>query len=83
MDDLHRLDMGAPPDESLVSPRDQQPFVILYGANVAEPPEAILAYEKNGADDSRWVLFMNGDIKLLTKDEFSDAKFANGHKPTS
>jgi hypothetical protein len=81
VDDLHRLDMGAPADEALVSPRDKQPFVIIYGADVSEPPTSILAYEQQGADDSRWVLYMNGEIALLPEAEFSKATFAHNHTP--
>jgi hypothetical protein len=81
MDDLHKLDMGAPAEKALVSPRDKQPFVIIYGADVTEPSSSILAYEQQGADDGRWVVLMNAEIKLLSKDEFSKATFAHDHKP--
>jgi hypothetical protein len=81
MDDLHKLDMGAPSEKALISPRDKLPFVIIYGADVTDPSTSILAYEQQGGDDGRWVVFMNGEIKLLSKDEFSHATFAHNHKP--
>jgi hypothetical protein len=83
LDDLHRLEMGAPAAEALVSPRDQQPFEIILDAGTSEPGDAILAFEKQGAQDGRWAVNMQGDIVLLKQDEFSQAKFARGRKPPS
>jgi hypothetical protein len=80
-EDLHKLQMGVPAEEAFVSPRDQQPLVIIYGADTNDPSGSILAYEQLGSDDGRWVLFMNADIKLLSKDEFSRATFAHNHQP--
>ena len=78
---LHALDMGRPADEAMVSPRDNQPFVIIYGADDTTPKNAILAYEQQGAGGTRWVVTMDQDIKELTDDEFKKATFAKGHKP--
>jgi hypothetical protein len=82
--DLHALDLAGPPDEVLVSPRDNQPFVIIYGGDPAkEESTTILAYEQQGADNSRWALTMNGEIVQLSHDDFAKAKFNNQHKPLS
>ncbi len=78
---LHALDMGRPADEAFVSPRDQQPLVIIYGADKTTPAHAILAYEKQGVDGTRWVVTMSQDIKELKNEEFAKAIFAKGHKP--
>ena len=78
---LHALDMGAPADQALVSPRDKQPFVIVYGADKTTPADAILAYEKVGAEGTRWVVTMSQDIKEMPNDEFKKATFPKGHEP--
>lgn len=83
LNDLHRLDMGAPPEEALVSPRDKLPLVIIFGANESDPANAIMAYEKKGSENSRWVVMMGGDIAKLSDEEFSKATFAKNHKPAS
>jgi hypothetical protein len=79
--DLHALDMGRPADEALISPRDKQPIVIIYGADSTTPGHAILAYEKRGAEGTRWVVTMRQDFKQLSNEEFAKAVFAKGHKP--
>src|SRR5688572_23498077 len=73
---LHSLDMGRPADEALISPRDKQPIVIIYGADNKTPRQAILAYEKEGADGTRWVVTMGQDIRELSNEEFAKAQFA-------
>jgi hypothetical protein len=80
---LHKADIVPDPEEILVSTRDGQPYVIIYGVNlgmVAPSPE-ILAYEKKGAEGKRYVLLMSRDVRQITDEEFKQAKFANGHKP--
>ena len=80
--DLHSIDMGGPPDVVLTSPRDQQPFVIIFGAQPAgEENELILAYEQQGADDSRYVLTTAGNIVQLSNKDFAKARFAANHRP--
>ena len=78
---FHDLDMGRPADEAFMSPRDKQPFVIVYGAGDAERPDAILAYEQQGAEGTRWVITMSQEMKQLTEEEFKKAVFAKNHKP--
>jgi hypothetical protein len=81
--DLHALEMGGPPAEVLVSPRDNEPFVIVMTARPTEDSGAILAYEKKGTDNTRWVVTMGGDIKDIPSAEFAKQTFAGGHKPES
>jgi hypothetical protein len=72
------------PDQYLRSPRDGQPYVVLYGT--ALDPDArstILAHEKDGVEGKRYVITLSRDVKLLTADEFANAEFAPepGKKP--
>ena len=81
INDLHALEMGGPLAEVLVSPRDKEPYVIILKARPTEDSGAILAYEKKGADNTRWVVTMGGDIKDVPNAEFTKQTFAGGHKP--
>jgi hypothetical protein len=81
VNDLHRLDMGVPVDEALVSPRDKQPLVIVLGANSSDPGDSILAYEQEGLNGQRWIVTMGADVKQLPDAEFAKAKFPKNHKP--
>jgi hypothetical protein len=78
---LYELGLGRPADEALISPRDQQPIVIIYGADSTTPGNAILAYERAGANGTRWVVTMAQEIKELPEAEFLKSTFAKGHKP--
>jgi hypothetical protein len=80
--DLHAVEMSDAPDKVLISPRDKQPFVIIVGAqpNAAEST-TILAYEKQGAGDTRYVLTTSGTIVEMSNEEFAKASFAENHKP--
>ena len=83
--DLRRFLESENPDETLVSPRDGQPFVICYGvdvydANWAKPDSTpVVVYEQQGVD-SRWVLAPPGMIYEMGEEEFSKASFPPGHK---
>lgn len=71
--------------DALVSPRDGEPFVIFWGANMRSPQaltaaRPILGHEKQGRDGSRYVLTMTGHVELLTEDELRDSTFPPGHK---
>lgn len=69
-------------DAVLYSPRDAQPYVILFGAPLdANQRRTILAYEQEGAQGKRYVLTLSRDIQVLTDGEFAGAPFAQGHKP--
>jgi hypothetical protein len=75
---------GAEPDidEQLRSPRDGQPYVIIYGVPLdSDMRSTVLAYEKDGSGGSRYIFTQSGDIKTMTDAEFAKADFAKGHKP--
>jgi len=73
------------PDELLVSPRDGQPFVIVYGADpTIEPTPSnpqIIAYEKDGKDGTRFSIEPRGAIIQYSNADLSRLRFAGGHKP--
>src|SRR5688572_12442478 len=83
VNDIHVLGVGVPPDEALVSPRDKQPIVVIFGVDGTDSEDSILAYEQQGADGKRWIVTMGGDVKQLTDEEFSKASFAHRHKPAA
>ena len=65
------------PDQYLRSPRDGQPYVVLYGTALdPDGRNTILAHEKNGVEGKRYVITLSRDVKLLTADEFARAEFA-------
>ncbi len=64
-------------DQILRSPRDGEPYVIIYGIDIRRPfemPPPIWAHEKNGVDGKRYVLTVMGPVSM-TDEEFSKAKF--------
>lgn len=76
---------GAEPDleQQLRSPRDGQPYVVIYGVPLdSDMRSTVLAYEQEGSGGSRYIFTQSGDMKLLTDAEFARADFAKGHKPT-
>jgi hypothetical protein len=65
------------PDQYLRSPRDGQPYVVLYGAALdPDGRNIIFAHEKDGVEGQRYVITLSRDVKLLTGDEFASAEFA-------
>lgn len=73
------VDLKGPPEKVLRSPRDGQPYVILYGARL--DPGAmgtILGYEKEGSEGKRYVIMLSRDVKLMSNEEFATAEFARG-----
>src|SRR5262245_17614920 len=63
------------PEAALRSPRDGQPYVIVFGANIRKPfqmPPPIYAHEKEGVDGKRFVLTVMGVIQM-TDEEFAKA----------
>ena len=82
--DFHKADMNPHPDEIMVSSRDKQPYVIIYKANFGTAASSeIVAYEKTGAEGKRYVLTMSRDVRQLSDQEFRQATFANGHRPSA
>src|SRR5262249_34424127 len=64
-------------DQILRSPRDGEPYVILYGPPLnSDARDIILAYEKNGAEGKRYVLTLARRVQIMTDSEFATAKFA-------
>lgn len=53
-----------------ISPRDNQPYVVVYGARPADMAAGVVAYEQAGVDGKRQVGFELGYIE-----EVDDAKF--------
>jgi hypothetical protein len=81
---LHSADYASDPELVLRSPRDGQPFVVILGAGSTDAgadKSTVWAYEQTGVDGERYVLMLSSDVKLLTDEEFAQAKFAAGHKP--
>ncbi|MDX1948013.1 MAG: hypothetical protein SFU86_21620 [Pirellulaceae bacterium] len=67
------LSLVGDPDELLVSPRDGQPYVIVWGVNLEAfegPTPPVVAYEAGGAGGRRMVLNVMG-ISVLTDAEFA------------
>lgn len=60
-------------EQLFVSPRDEQPYVVLYGAKLPPPGPSgspVVAYEKDGVEGRRFVAFANAGV-----DELDDARF--------
>jgi hypothetical protein len=80
------LEGGADAD-ALRSPRDGQPFVIIWGVDFNRLPPGrddiytVAAYEQRGADGKRYVLHFPRGVVLLTDEELRKAAFPPGHKP--
>lgn len=55
-------------DSLLVSSRDEQPFVIMYGRI---PTSRIIAYENQGVDGKRWVANDVGHVEEMSKENLS------------
>ena len=67
------LKMAGDPAELLRSPRDGQPYVIVWGVDLEAPFERelpVIAYEQRGAGGERMVLNLMGIVPL------TDAEFA-------
>jgi len=86
LDELKRWlgELGEPgkPEDFLISRRDGQPFVIFYGHAIRpEGGDVVLAHEKDGAADKRFVLTLGGSVKAMTDEEFAKARFASKKAP--
>src|SRR5262245_14840374 len=70
--------------ESLVSPRDHKPIVLVPfvpTSRLAEGEEPIVAYEAEGVNGERMLVDSRGLVRLVKDAEFALIKFAGGHKP--
>ena len=73
-------DAGHEPDV-LVSKRDNQSFVVLWGTPImTEGDPIVIAYEATTSNDNRMVLTTMGAMSM-TEAEFRDIKFPDGHSP--
>jgi hypothetical protein len=68
---MERLQLTGP-DELLVSERDGQPFVIVYGKRPAGMSPDVVAYEKNGVDGKREVGFKLGMVNEVDEARFKE-----------
>ena len=60
-------------EQLFVSPRDNQPYVVRYGAKLPPPGPSgspVIAYEKDGDGGRRFVAFANAGVE-----ELDDARF--------
>ena len=79
---LHEAELGRPPEEVLVSPRDGLPIVVILGVDFnSDAKSTIWAYEQKGVDGKRYVMMLSRDVSLISDEEFKSATFAKGHKP--
>jgi hypothetical protein len=71
-------------DDLLRSPRDGQPFVICWGVDLLVAPKwakstPILAYEKRGAEGTRYILTTLRSVEQMSDEQFQQASFPPGH----
>lgn len=72
-------------DELLCSPRDGERFVICWGVDLLIPPKwakstPILAYEKRGAEGTRYILTTLRSVQQMSDEQFQQASFPPGHQ---
>jgi hypothetical protein len=74
-------------DSLLRSTEDGQPFQIIWGVDIFQAPAGstaptVVAYEKQGVNGKRYVLTVGVAVLAMTKEEFAQAHFPKGRKPT-
>ena len=76
------LDAGTDLNQLLISPNDNQPYVIVWGAKVvnASDQSMIVAYERTGANGYRRV-FTPAGTGMLAAEAFAKSSFPPGHTP--
>ena len=70
------------PEKLFKSPRDNQPYVILYNVPAGVPgPQgaAVIGYEKEGSGGKRYVAFNNGGVEEVDEDRFK--QLVPAHRP--
>ncbi len=60
------------PDELARSPRDGQPFVILWGTRFTEPDAKIYMHEQSGKGGTRFVLLTDGSSFEVSEERFQN-----------
>lgn len=78
------LPEGEDVERLLISPRDGQPYVILWGVDSRPgkggPTPLVIGYEKKGKNGIRFV-FLDMGVVSMTDGDFAKANFPQGHKP--
>lgn len=77
------LGNGQSLESVLNSPNDNQPHVVIWGADVRAGMELkplVIAYEKEGSGGNRFVMTAMG-VFLMGPEDFKEANFPSGHKP--
>lgn len=78
------LPQGSDVEQLFVSPRDDKPFVVVWGTDLnkmmTNPEPVVYGYEADGADGSRFVLTTMG-VMEMTDEDFTAASFPAGHSP--
>ena len=72
--------------DPLVSPRDGQPVVVVFGLApdvrpASDDEQMIVAYEQQGVNGRRMMVDVRGMVHTVTDKEFAQIKFAGGHQP--
>lgn len=73
------------PDGALTSSRDGQPFVIVWGLDLAgrhAGTSTPLAYEREGRDGTRLLVTCGQQLRELSEEEFAAIDWPDGHVPT-
>ncbi len=77
------------PDDLLISPNDEQPYVIVWGANPGGGPTAyqqmfpILAYEQKGARGKRAITDVRGRPLTIPEEDLPKLTFVGRHRPST
>ncbi|MFO0902253.1 MAG: hypothetical protein U0939_04590 [Pirellulales bacterium] len=77
------LGAGEKLESLLTSPNDNQPYVILWGADPRSGMDLkplVIAYEKEGQGGVRFVFTAMG-VMTMGAEDFKEANFPQGHKP--
>ncbi|HJN08074.1 MAG TPA: hypothetical protein QF564_05235, partial [Pirellulaceae bacterium] len=78
------LPQGSNVEQLFVSPRDDKPFVVVWGTDLnkmmTNPEPVVYGYEVDGADGRRFVLTTMG-VMEMTDEDFAAASFPAGHSP--
>jgi hypothetical protein len=77
------LPPGVDQDSLFRSPRDGQPFVILWGTDARTGMDVrplVIGYEKRGSGGDRFVFTAMG-VMQMTGEDFAKARFPEGHQP--
>lgn len=76
------LPEGIDAEQLFISPQDDKPFVVVWGTDLetTSPEPVVYGYEAEGANGNRFVLTTMG-VMEMTDEDFSAAKFPDGHSP--